>query len=58
MNMWLKLPAWLEEVCGNLRRATAVATMHEQKLWEEVLGDNFLPRPRLSRIYYRKNFES
>ena len=22
-----------------------------QKLWEEVLGDNFLLRPRLSRIY-------
>jgi protoporphyrinogen oxidase len=27
-----------------------------QKLWEEVLGDNFLLRPRLSRIYYRKKF--
>ena len=27
-----------------------------QKLWKEVLGDNFLLRPRLSRIYYRKKF--
>ena len=27
-----------------------------QKLWEEVLGDNFLLRRRLSRIYYRKKF--
>jgi len=27
-----------------------------QKLWEEVLGDNFLLRPRISRIYYRKKF--
>ena len=27
-----------------------------QKLWEEVLGENFLLRPRLSRIYYRKKF--
>jgi protoporphyrinogen oxidase len=27
-----------------------------QKLWEEVLGDNLLLRPRLSRIYYRKKF--
>ena len=24
-----------------------------QRLWEEVLGDEFLLRPRLSRIYYR-----
>ena len=27
-----------------------------QKLWEEILGDNFLLRPRISRIYYRKKF--
>jgi len=27
-----------------------------QRLWEEVLGDHFLRRPRLSRIYYRKKF--
>jgi protoporphyrinogen oxidase len=27
-----------------------------QELWEEVLGDKFLLRPRLSRIYYRKKF--
>src|SRR5271157_2209604 len=27
-----------------------------QELWEEVLGENFLLRPRLSRIYYRKKF--
>ena len=26
------------------------------KLWEEVLGDSFLVRPRLSRIYYRQKF--
>src|SRR5690242_8986827 len=26
------------------------------KLWHEVLGDNFLTRPRLSRIYYRQTF--
>ena len=26
------------------------------KLWEEILGDHFLRRPRLSRIYYRKKF--
>jgi len=29
-----------------------------QKLWEEILGDDFLLRPRLSRIYYRKKFFS
>jgi len=27
-----------------------------QKIWEEVLGDRFLKRPRLSRIYYQKKF--
>jgi protoporphyrinogen oxidase len=26
------------------------------KLWQEVLGADFLPRPRLSRIYYRRRF--
>ncbi len=25
-------------------------------LWEEILGDKFLERPRLSRIYYRKRY--
>jgi protoporphyrinogen oxidase len=27
-----------------------------QTLWEKTLGDEFLVRPRLSRIYYRKKF--
>jgi len=27
-----------------------------QQLWEEILGDEFLVRPRLSRIYYKSNF--
>ena len=27
-----------------------------QKLWEEVLGEDFLERPRLSRIYYNDRF--
>jgi protoporphyrinogen oxidase len=27
-----------------------------ERLWHEVLGDQFLERPRLSRIYYRKRF--
>jgi protoporphyrinogen oxidase len=27
-----------------------------QRLWEEVMGDDFLVRPRLSRIYYRGKF--
>src|SRR3990172_13012071 len=27
-----------------------------KKIWREILGDNFLHRPRLSRIYYRKKF--
>src|SRR4029079_19645404 len=27
-----------------------------QALWEEVLGEDFLRRPRLSRIYYRGRF--
>jgi protoporphyrinogen oxidase len=26
------------------------------KLWHEVLGEDFLARPRLSRIYYRRRF--
>lgn len=28
------------------------------KLWHEVLGDEFLRRPRLSRIYYKKKYYS
>ena len=28
------------------------------KLWQEILGNRFLKRPRLSRIYYRKNFST
>jgi len=27
-----------------------------QSMWEKTLGDEFLVRPRLSRIYYRKKF--
>lgn len=27
-----------------------------EQIWREVLGDKFLSRPRLSRIYYRKKF--
>lgn len=27
-----------------------------KKMWKEILGDNFLRRPRLSRIYYKKKF--
>jgi protoporphyrinogen oxidase len=27
-----------------------------KKMWQEVLGDDFLRRPRLSRIYYKKKF--
>jgi protoporphyrinogen oxidase len=27
-----------------------------QRIWEELLGDDFLVRPRLSRIYYRRRF--
>jgi protoporphyrinogen oxidase len=26
------------------------------QIWKEILGDSFLERPRLSRIYYRKKF--
>ncbi len=28
------------------------------QIWTEILGDKFLLRPRLSRIYYRKKFFS
>ncbi|MCK5438312.1 MAG: NAD(P)-binding protein, partial [Gemmatimonadetes bacterium] len=27
-----------------------------QTLWEQLMGDDFLVRPRLSRIYYRDRF--
>ena len=27
-----------------------------ERLWREILGDDLLRRPRLSRIYYRKHF--
>jgi protoporphyrinogen oxidase len=29
-----------------------------ERLWEEIMGDEFLTRPRLSRIYYRGKFLS
>lgn len=29
-----------------------------QKLWEEILGEEFLTRPRMSRIYYQGKFYS
>jgi protoporphyrinogen oxidase len=29
-----------------------------KRIWHEVLGDNFLRRPRLSRIYYKETFFS
>ena len=28
------------------------------KLWEEIMGDDLIERPRLSRIYYKKKFYS
>jgi protoporphyrinogen oxidase len=31
-------------------------TVEVRKMWHEVLGHNFLRRPRLSRIYYKKKF--
>ena len=27
-----------------------------EEIWYEILGDDFLTRPRLSRIYYNKKF--
>ena len=27
-----------------------------KKMWHEILGNDFLRRPRLSRIYYKKKF--
>lgn len=39
---------------GGHRFFTKVDYVHE--LWEEILEDEFLKRPRLSRIYYRQKF--
>jgi protoporphyrinogen oxidase len=39
---------------GGHRFFTKVAQV--QKMWREVLGPDFLKRPRLSRIYYRNKF--
>ena len=39
---------------GGHRFYTKVAAISQ--LWEEVLGDDFLRRPRLSRIYYKQRF--
>lgn len=39
---------------GGHRFFTKVAAV--QELWEEVLGDDLLERPRLSRIYYNDKF--
>ena len=39
---------------GGHRFFTKVALV--EKMWHEVLGDDFLTRPRLSRIYYRSKF--
>lgn len=39
---------------GGHRFFTKVAEV--ERLWHEVMGDDFLARPRLSRIYYRDRF--
>ena len=39
---------------GGHRFFTKVAEVN--KIWHEVLGDEFLRRPRLSRIYYNRQF--
>src|SRR5262252_1669353 len=39
---------------GGHRFFTKVAAV--QELWRELLGDDLLERPRLSRIYYRGRF--
>jgi len=39
---------------GGHRFFTKVPEVQQQ--WEEILGDDFLQRPRLSRIYYRDRF--
>jgi len=39
---------------GGHRFFTKVAEV--QQVWKEVLGEDFLERPRLSRIYYNKRF--
>jgi protoporphyrinogen oxidase len=39
---------------GGHRFYTKVALI--ERLWREILGDDFLARPRLSRIYYRSKF--
>jgi len=39
---------------GGHRFFTKVAEVN--KMWHEVLQDNFLRRPRLSRIYYKEKF--
>jgi protoporphyrinogen oxidase len=39
---------------GGHRFFTKVALV--ERIWKEVLGDDFLTRPRVSRIYYRKKF--
>ena len=39
---------------GGHRFFTKVSAV--ENMWEEVLGDDFLTRKRLSRIYYNKSF--
>ncbi len=39
---------------GGHRFFTKVAKVN--RIWDEILGDDFLQRPRLSRIYYRQRF--
>ena len=36
--------------------ASSRSWRRSQRLWEEMLGDEFLTRPRLSRIYYQGKF--
>lgn len=39
---------------GGHRFYTKVSEVEE--IWHEVLGDDFIERPRLSRIYYKNKF--
>jgi protoporphyrinogen oxidase len=43
---------------GTRRHFVVIGARPEEvnKMWHEVLQDNFLRRPRLSRIYYKEKF--
>ena len=47
---------WTGTASTSADTASSPSSRRSRRLWEDMLGDDFLERPRLSRIYYQGRF--